>query len=589
MTVLLLVALLVFMVVASAFEWMAVEVVALTILAALLMTGLVTVAEATAGFSDAAVVTVLLMLMLSDAVADSGVVAQVGHGIARLARGSYVRSVALTLAIAGVLSMFVNNTAAIALFIPVAVQIAKQHRRSPSKLLLPLNYVAIVGGTCTLIGTSTNILVSSLAEARGEPAFTMFEFFPLGIIFFLTGLAYSAALVRWLPDRGDASNLTAKYQLTTYLTEVRVPTGARLIGRTVVDERISDRYRLNVLEILRGRRRIAFDLRSTPIEADDVLIVRGTMEDIVFFKEQQQLLMLSDIKLTDADLAGEETVLAEVQLSPASTLEGMSLAEIDFRRRFGAFVLALARTGESMREKLSRIALKRWDTLLLFGSRRSLEQIYQLDDFLPLQEVDLRIRLHPRWWLHAAALVGVVVAATFGGVPLLAAALVAMVVLLASRTVKIQRVYRQLNWPVYFLLAATIPLGAAIEKSGLAERIGGWISESGHGAGPWLALAVLYFATMVLTEVLSNASTAVLMVPVALSAAAGLGVDPRPFLMAVAFAASNGFVTPVGYQTNAMVYGAGNYRYADFLRAGIPLNLLFWVIASFAIPRIWPF
>ncbi len=589
MTITLLVALLVFMVVASAFEWMPVEVVALTILAALLATGLVTLGEATAGFSDTAVVTVLLMMMLSDAVADSGIVAQVGHGIARLARGSYVRSVALTLVIAGVLSMFVNNTAAVAMFIPVMVQIGKQHRRSPSKLLLPLNYAAIVGGTCTLIGTSTNILVSSLAEAKGEPAFSMFEFFPLGIVYFLTGLAYSAALVRWLPDRGDSSNLTAKYQLTTYLTEVRVPAGARLIGRTVVEERVSDRYRLNVLEILRGRRRIAFDLRSTPLEAEDVLIVRGTMEDIVFFKEQQQLLMLSDIKLTDADLAGEETVLAEVQLSPASTLEGMSIAEIDFRRRFGAFVLALARTGESMREKLSRIALKRWDTLLLFGSRRSLEQLYQMDDFLPLQEVDLRIRLHPRWWLHAAVLVGVVAAATLAGVPILAAALVGVVVLLASRTVKIQRVYRQLNWSVYFLLAATIPLGIAVEKSGLAQRLGGWISDSGHHAGPWLALAVLYFATMVLTEVLSNASTAVLMVPVALSTAAGLGVDPRPMLMAVAFAASNGFVTPVGYQTNAMVYGAGNYRYADFLRAGIPLNLLFWAIASLLIPRFWPF
>jgi len=589
MTVTLLVALLVFMVIASAFEWMPVEVVALTILAALLASGQVTLAEATGGFSDAAVVTVLLMMMLSDAVADSGVVAQVGHGIARLARGSYARSVALTLVIAGVLSMFVNNTAAVAMFIPVMVQIGKQHRRSPSKLLLPLNYAAIVGGTCTLIGTSTNILVSSLAEAKGQPAFSMFEFLPLGIVYLLAGLAYSAALVRWLPDRGDSSNLTAKYQLTTYLTEVRVPPGARLIGRTVVEERISDRYRLNVLEILRGRRRIAFDLRSTPIEADDILIVRGTMEDIVFFKEQQQLLMLSDIKLTDSDLAGEETVLAEVQLSPASTLEGMSIAEIDFRRRFGAFVLALARTGESIREKLSRIALKRWDTLLLFGSRRSLEQLYQMDDFLPLQEVDLRIRLHPRWWLHAAVLIGVVAAATLAGVPILAAALVGVVILLASRTVKIQRVYRQLNWSVYFLLAATIPLGVAVEKSGLAHQIGGWISDSGHHAGPWLALAVLYFATMVLTEVLSNASTAVLMVPVALSTAAGLGVDPRPMLMAVAFAASNGFVTPVGYQTNAMVYGAGNYRYADFLRAGIPLNLLFWAIASLLIPRIWPF
>ena len=585
----LLVALLVFMVVASAFEWMAIEVVALTILAVLLLTGMVTVAEATAGFSDTAVVTVLLMMILSEAVADSGVVAQVGHGIARVARGSYVRSVALTLVIAGGLSMFVNNTAAVAMFIPLAVQIAKQHRRSASKLLLPLNYAAVIGGTCTLVGTSTNILVSSLAEARGLPPFAMFEFLPLGAVFFACGLAYCAALVRWLPDRGDAADLTGKYQLTHYLTEVRVPPGARLIGRTVVDEQISDRYRLNVLEILRGARRIAFDLRSTPIEAGDVLIVRGAMADIVLFKEQQQLLMLSDIKISDADLAGEETVLAEVQLSPASTLEGMSLAEIDFRRRFGAFVLALARTGELIREKLSKISLKRWDTLLLFGSRRAIEQLYRLDDFLPLQEVDLRIRLHPRWWLHAAALVGTVVAATLFDISILAAALVAVAALLASRTVKIQRVYRSVNWSVYFLLAATIPLGAALEKTGLAERIGSWISDSGRSAGPWLALSVVYFVTMVLTEVLSNASTAVLMVPVALSTAATLGVDPKPLLMAVTYAASNGFVTPVGYQTNAMVYGAGNYRYADFLKAGIPLNLLFWGIASFAIPRIWPF
>jgi len=589
MTSAILIGLLVFMVVASALEWMAIEVVALTVLAALLLTGMVSVAEATAGFSDAAVVTVLLMMILSEAVADSGVVAQVGHGISRIARGSYARSVALTLVVTGGLSMFLNNTAAVAMFIPLAVQIAKQHRRSPSKVLLPLNYAAVIGGTCTLVGTSTNILVSSLAQARGLPPLRMFEFLPLGLVFFGCGLAYCAALVRWLPDRGDATDLTGKYELGHYLTEVRVPPAARLIGRTVVEEQIADRYRLNVLEILRGRRRIAFDLRSTPIEAGDVLIVRGAMADIVLFKEQQQLLMLSDIKLSDADLAGEETVLAEVQLSPASTLEGMSLAEIDFRRRFGAFVLALARTGELIREKLSAISLKRWDTLLLFGPRRALEQLYRMDDFLPLQEIDLRIRLHPRWWLHAAALLGTITAATFFRVPLLAAALVAVVVLLASRTVKAQRVYRSVNWSVYFLLAATIPLGAALENSGLAQQIGGWISETGRGAGPWLTLSAIYLVTMILTEALSNASTAVLMVPVAISAAAALGVDPKPMLMAVTYAASNGFVTPVGYQTNAMVYGAGNYRYADFLKAGIPLNILFWVIASLLIPRIWPF
>ncbi|MCB9378583.1 MAG: SLC13 family permease [Holophagales bacterium] len=586
---LILIALLAFLLVASALEWMAVEVAALTVLAALLATGQLSVAEATAGFSDTAVLTVLLMMILSEAVADSGAIAQVGHRIARLARGSFPAAAALVLVVAGVSSMFINNTAAVAIFIPVVIQLAKQHRSSPSRLLLPLNYAAIFGGTCTLIGTSTNLLVSSLADGRGLRPFSMFELFPLGIVFFASGLAYNAWLIRRLPDRGDPANLTGKYQLTPYLTELRVPDGSRLIGRTVVEVRVADRYRLTVLEILRGPRRIAYDLRSTPIQPDDILIVRGTMEDIVLFKEQQVLLLLSDVALSDGDLAGADTTLVEVQLSPASTLEGMSLREIDFRRRFGAFVLALGRTGEAIREQLSRVSLKRFDTLLLLGPRRAIEQLFRMDDFLPLQEVDLRLRLHPRWWLYTTVLAGVVLATALGGVSLLAAALLGTVVLLATRAVRIQRVYRSVNWSIFFLLAASIPIGTAFEKSGLAASLGARVAEIGAGYGPWLALSLTYLATMVLTEILSNASTAVLMVPVALSTAAALGVDTRPFLMAVTFAASNGFVTPIGYQTNAMVYGAGNYRYADFLRAGLPLNLIFWAIASFLIPLLWPF
>jgi di/tricarboxylate transporter len=584
-----LVALLVFMLVASALEWLAVEVVALVVLVGLLVGGLISVGEAISGFSDPAVVTVLLMMILSEAIAESGVVAQVGHRIGRFSRGSMAAQLALLFGVAGGLSMFINNTAAIAMFIPIAIQIAKQSRKSPSKVLLPLNYAVIFGGTCTLVGTSTNILVSSLAVQHGVPPFSMFEFARMGAVYFALGMAYTVLLVRYLPDRGDPTNLTGKYELSTYLTEVRVPAASPLVGRTVVEERVSDRYHLNVLEILRGARKIAFDLRSTPIAADDILIVRGTMQDIVMLKEQQGLLLLSDIKLSDAELADQQNILAEIQLSPASTLEGTSLKEIDFRRRFGAFVLALSRAGELIREKLGLIPLKRFDTLLVFGPRRAVEQLYKLDDFLPLQEIELRLRLHPRWWLHAATLVGVVFAVTIAEVPILAAALVGVVVLLASRTVRVQRVYRSVQWSVFFLLAATIPLGLAVERSGLAARLGAWISEQGQAGGPWLVLSLLYFATMLLTEILSNTSTAVLMVPVAMSIAAALGVDPKPLLMAVTFAASNGFVTPVGYQTNAMVYGAGNYRYADFLRAGIPLNLLFWVIASLLIPRIWPF
>src|SRR5690606_38425943 len=236
-------------------------------------------------FSDPAVVTVLLMMILSEAVAESGVVAQVGHRIARWSGDRATLQVFLLFLVTGVLSMFINNTAAVAMLIPVAIQLAKQLRTSPSRLLLPLNYSAIVGGTCTLIGTSTNILVSSLAADRGLAPFSMFEFLRMGIFYFAAGMAYNLLLVRRLPDRGDPASLTGKYQLATYLTEVRVPASSPLVGRTVVEARISDRYFLNILEIQRDTRKIAFDLRSTPIEPGDALIVRGSMQDIVTFKE----------------------------------------------------------------------------------------------------------------------------------------------------------------------------------------------------------------------------------------------------------------------------------------------------------------
>jgi len=585
----LVVLLLLFLLVASALEWLPVEVVALVVLAGLLVSGALSLDEAMSGFADPAVLTVLLMMVLSESVAESGIVARVGHLIAGRSRGSHRAAVALLFLAAGGLSMFINNTAAVAIFIPVAIQIAKLHRASPSRFLLPINYAVIVGGTCTLIGTSTNILVSSLAQGRGLEPFAMFEFLPLGAVFVAVALAYSLVLVRFLPDRGDPSNLTTKYELAPYLTEVQVPAGSRLVGRTVVDERVSDRFHLNVLEIVRGDERIAYQIRSTAIEAGDILIVRGKMEDIVACKEQLGLLLLSDTKLTDRELSDRANVLIEIQLSPTSTLEGMSLKEVDFRRRYGAFVLALARAGELIREKLALIPLRRWDVLLVFGPRRQVEQISGSDEFLPLQEIDLHLRLHRRWWLHVATLVAVVGAATAFDVPILQAAFLGVVVLFASRTVRVQKVYRTIHWSVFFLLSATIPLGLAVERVGLAGLAGGWLAERGSDAGPWVALSLLYLATMIATELLSNASTAVLMVPVALSTAAVLGVDPKPFLVAVAFAASNGFVTPVGYQTTAMVYGAGNYRYRDFLAAGVPLNLLFWGIASALIPLLWPF
>ena len=395
--------------------------------------------------------------------------------------------------------------------------------------------------------------------------------------------------MRFLPARSITSSLTRKYHLSDYLTELRVPSGSKLIDSTVLDEHISERHQLTVLEILRGDLKIALDIRNTRIKAGDILIVEGAMDDILSFKERFSLLLLTDVKLDDADLSDENTVLAEVQLSPTSTLVGSTLKELDFRRSFGCFVLALGRTQETIRRKLAHIPLRHWDTLLIFGPRARVEALYQRDDFLPLGELNVRIRLTRKWWIAAALIPVVVGLAAVGIMPILQAALIGVVVLLVTRCLSMQQAYRSIDWTVIFLLAGTVPLGIAMQKTGLSDMIAHGLTEVGTLAGPLALLSVLYLATSLLTSIFSNNATAVLMVSIAISTAHQLGVDPKPFLMAVAFAASASFMTPVGYQTNAMVLGPGNYKFTDYVKFGAPLNVLFWLLSTWLIPVFWPF
>jgi di/tricarboxylate transporter len=570
-------------------EWLPVDATALTTLALLLVFGLITAEEAVAGFSNPAVVTVLMMFILSEGLVQSGLVRRIGYQIFRLARDSSQRASVILLTLTGFISAFINNTAAVSIFIPVATRLAEHYRISPSKVLLPLSYAAIFGGTCTLIGTSTNLLVSALAVGHGMPAFRMFEFFWLGGVLFAAGMVFNMLVVtRLIPDRTAPPSLTRKYGMAGYLTEVRIPEGSSLAGTTVLSEQISDRHRLTVLEILRGKRRIATDIRYTPLKAGDTLIVRGAMEDILSFKEQRGLLLLSDTKLDDADLADENNVLAEVQLSPTSRLVGETLNQIDFRKRYGGFVLALNRTGEVIRDKLALIPLKAWDTLLVFGPRQRIEGLHGLGDFIPLQELSMRLALTRRWWVGALVIPLVVVLAAAGVMSILESAILGVVLLLVTRTLRIQQVYQSIDWTVIFLLVGILPLGIAIERTGLAAVLAGGIVELGEPLGAAAALALVILATSILTEVITNNSAAVLMVPIVFEVARQLGVDPKPFLMGVAFAASMSFATPTGYQTNTMVFVPGGYKFTDFFRVGVPLNLLFWVLASLLIPVIWP-
>lgn len=590
MGTIILIAIILFMVVAFAWELMPIDLVALVALGLLLIFNLVTPEEATAGFSNPAVITVMMMFIVSEGLVRSGLINRIAHNIAGMAgRSRFVAATSL-LVLAGVLSAFINNTASVAIFMPVAIYLAKQYKFSPSKILLPLSYACIFGGACTLIGTSTNLLVSAMAMEYGLPALGVFEFLSLGSILFVVGMIYTIVRAQQvLPSRSIISSLTRRYQMSSFLTEIKVPEDSKIIGKTVISEQLSERFQLNVLEILRGSQKISQDLRNTVIQAGDVLLLRGAMEDIVSCKQVYGLLLLTDLKMRDEDLDDENNILAEVQLSPASNLEGQTLKEIDFRGRFGCFVLAINRTGDPMRDKVAMVPLKRWDTLLVFGPRRRVEALYDVEDFVSLQERDLRLRLDPKWWIGALIVPSVVILAATGIMGIMEAAILGAVAMIVSRRLKIQEAYKSINWTVIFLVAAILPVGTAMQNTGLADRIGHAIVLAGDRLGPLAVLSIIYLATSLLTEIMSNNSTVVLMVPIAASVAAEMGVEPMPFLMGVAFAGSASFLTPMGYNTNAMVYAPGGYRFMDYIRLGWPLKVVFWIITVALIPVIWPF
>ncbi|MCP4662037.1 MAG: SLC13 family permease [bacterium] len=570
-------------------EWLPLDVVALTSLGLLLLFGLVSPKEAIGGFSNEAVITVMMMFILSDGLLRSGLIGKLAHRLADMSGATHWKGSITLMLVAGVLSAFINNVAALTIFMPVSIHLAKHYRISPSKLLLPLSYATIFGGACTLVGTSSNLLVSSLAADYGFEPFEMFEFLGLGGILFAVGMLYNFTVpMRYLPSRSILSSLTRKYQISSYLTELKIAESSKLVGRTVVEERVHEHFRLNVLEVIRGKQKIATDIRNTRLQAGDMLIVRGTVEDILSFKERSGLLLLVDLKLRDSDIADDQNILAEIQLSPTSELGGLTLKKINFRNRYGCFVLALNRTGEVIREKIASIPLKPWDTLLVFGPRPRIEALHSIHDFIPLQELELRLHLPRKWWIGAAIVPVVMILAATGVMSILKASILGVVAMLVTRRLTIQQAYQAVNWTVIFLVAAILPMGTAMNNTGLAQWLGGGVAELGSRFGLTAVVALLFLVTSVLSEIMSNNSTAVLMIPIAVNTAAGMGLDVKPLLMAVTIAAATSFLTPMGYKTNTVVYGPGGYRFMDYIRAGFPLKVIFWILATILIPLFWP-
>ena len=536
------------------------------------------------GFASSATITVLAMFILSGGIQRTGVIQRLGTWVSGLTGDSEGRQVAATIGIVSPLSGFINNTAAVAILMPMVSDLAHKTGNSPSKLLLPLSYASMFGGMLTLIGTSTNILASELyAEFAGRP-FSMFEFTQLGIVVTVVGAAYLLTVGRWLtPARIEPeTDLTAEFGLDEYLTEVVVREDSVLVGKTVREGLSTVEFDVDILQLLRDDRAFAEPLDAKTVRAGDVLAVRVDRDTLVELLDAEGLDVLADAEVTDEELERPEESqnLVEVVVAPGSRLVGNSLEGVAFRQQYDANVLALRRGGALIRERMGELTLRVGDTLLAQGPTESLRRMDNNPDFIVAQEVerpDVRSSKTPVAVGLVAAVVGL---AALTPIPIVAAALAGALGMVLTGCLRPTEVYDTVQWDVIFLLAGVIPLGLALETTGGAAL---------SATLPAVAvLGLLYVITAVLTNIVSNNASVVLMVPVAIEVAGQLpGDSALAFVLAVTFAASTAFMTPVGYQTNLFVYGPGGYRFTDYIRVGGPLQLVFAVVTTFGIAFFW--
>lgn len=565
-------------------EKLRVDVVALLVTVTLLVFGVVTMSEALSGFSNQATVMVAAMFVLSGALQRNGALIAVGDLLARIRWQWLFLLVMMALVIC--VAAFVNNTATVAVFLPLILATTAANRWAPSKFLIPLSYISQTAGVCTLIGTSTNLLVDSMARETAGVGFTLFEFAPLGIVFVGICAVYLMTVGRWLlPDRGRPDGEAVDH-IGRYVAELLVPEGAPVIGKrrdTLLPEGHDDVF---VLEILRDGRAVYGD--GAVVQAGDRVLLRGLWQQIEAARKALKLKFDHVARDLDGDINAER-MHVEVMVAPGSHLIGHTLAGRRFGHTYRARVHGLHRRQLGIRQPLDQVPLSVGDVLLLDISTRAIDELRVDRGMLVLGARAQRKVDVTKATLSVLVMVAAIGAAALGLMSIVASALLGCVALVVLRLLDPDEAYAAIDWRVILLLAGIIPLGIALQKTGGAALVADQLINLLGRYGPTATLAGVYLMTSVATEFMSNNASAVLLVPIALATADSLGVDPKPFLIAVAFAASTSFATPISYQTNTMVYTAGGYRFSDFVRVGMPLNIIFLVTATLLIPRFFPF
>lgn len=568
-------------------EKLPVDVVGVGVLSVLLLAGVVTPGDGFAGFSGSATLTVAAMFVLSAGLREAGVLERAARQLSRAAQWPALLLLVMMLLI-GTVSAFMNNTAAVAIFLPLVLSAARLRKIAPSKLLIPLSYASQFGGVCTLIGTSTNILVSHIAESQGVRAFTMFELSQIGLPLALTGVLFLMVFGRWLLPNYPDRSLGDSYGIGDYVTDLRVRATSPLIDQTLRESRFAEDHGVTVIELLRDRRRL-WSRRADAIRAGDVIRVAAPLDKLNALRAQPGLEIDAEFQMGTADRPSGGVML-EVLIAPHSRLHGRPLSVLAPELGHGVLIVAVRHREQVVRgTALDQALLASGDALLMLVDETGLETIRSRPEFIVLKEWQTRksSRLRALWAMTIMMLV--VTLAAFNWVPIQVGAMAGAALMVATRCLTREQAYRSIEWPVIILLATLIPLGTAMEKHGLASGAAQIVMQVVGEHGPLAALAAIYLSTALLTEVMSNNAAAVLLAPIAISMATALGVHPMPFLIAVTVAASTAFATPVGYQTNTMVYQAGGYRFSDFARIGIPLNILFFAVSLWLIPRYWPF
>ena len=539
-------------------------------------------------FAAGAPLTIAFMFILSAALERCGAIDHLATVLKPIARLGYAPFLFILVFIVGALSAFINNTPVVVVLMPVILALSKEMGVVPSKMLIPLSYASIFGGTCSLLGTSTNILASSIMQDAGLAPLSMFEIGRVGLPLLFAGAIYLVVVGRkLLPKREMLTSILSDDERREYITEAYIPRRSALAGQTIAESGLMRKRGMRLLEVVRHGIAEKID-KDFILEGSDRLILAVRPTGVVEARDIKGIELFSGVDSGVEEITSDEGSIVEGVIAPNSSVAGQTVRQINFRQRFRMVVMAVHRHGQNVRDKIEVMPLQFGDTLLMMGTDQAIENLRRSEDILLLDKprVPNQSSAHYLPWV-IATVVSVVALATFNVMPIVLSTLLGCCVLLLMGVINPQDGYRAIDWSILALIYGMLGLGQAMETSGATDLISGLIiSVEMH---PWVVLFIIYFVTSVFTETLSNNATVVVMAPLAIAIANGIGVDPRPFLIATCVASSASFSTPIGYQTNTYVYSVGGYRFSDFTKVGVPLNLLYLVVTCSLVPLIWPF